>query len=61
VTVSWIRLHSEEPHKFCCSPNVIRVKKSRMMGWAGHVALMREMRNEYEVSVGKPEETTRKT
>jgi hypothetical protein len=25
------------------------------MGWAGHVARMGEKRNEYKISVGKPE------
>jgi hypothetical protein len=29
--------------------------KSRRMRWAGHVASMGEMRNEYIIFVGKPE------
>jgi hypothetical protein len=28
-----------------CSPNIIRVIKSRSMGWAGHAARMGENRN----------------
>jgi hypothetical protein len=32
------RLHNEELHNFCSSPNVIRMIKSRRMKWAGHVA-----------------------
>jgi len=31
------------------------------MRWAGHVARMEDMRSSYEMLVGKPEETTRKT
>jgi len=35
-------------------PNVIRVIKSRRMGWAGHVTCMGEI-NTYKILVGKPE------
>ena len=38
-----------------CSPNIVRVIKSRRMKWAGNVARMRERRGVYRVSVGKPE------
>jgi len=38
-----------------CSPNVIRVIKSRRMRWAGHVARMGEMRGNTGFLVGKPE------
>jgi hypothetical protein len=37
------------------SPIIIRVIKSRRMGWAGHVASMVESRGVYRVLVGKPE------
>jgi hypothetical protein len=30
----WRRLHSEELQSFNISPNIIRVIKSRRMGWA---------------------------
>ena len=30
VAVEWRKLHNEELHDLCCSPNVIRVMKSRM-------------------------------
>jgi hypothetical protein len=33
--------------------------KSRRIGWAGHIARMREKRNIYRIMLGKPEETTR--
>jgi len=39
------RLHNEELHNFYASSNIIRVIKSRMMRWAGHVAHMAKMRN----------------
>jgi hypothetical protein len=37
------------------SPDIIRQIKSRIMGWAGHVARVGEGRNLYRVLVGKPE------
>ena len=37
------------------SPNIVRVKKSRRMRWAGHVARMGEERGMYRVLLGKPE------
>jgi hypothetical protein len=37
------------------SPTVVRVIKSRIMRWAGHVARMRDGRGVYRVLVGKPE------
>jgi hypothetical protein len=36
-------------------PNIIRMIKSRIMRWAGHVARMGETRNAYRILVGKPE------
>jgi hypothetical protein len=47
--------HDEELHNLYSSPSIIRVIKSRMMRWAGHVARMGEKRNAYRISVGKPE------
>ena len=32
------RLHNEELNDLYCSPNIVRVIKSRRMRWAGHVA-----------------------
>ena len=37
------------------SPNVVRVKKSKRIKWAEHVARMGEKRGVYRVLVGKPE------
>jgi len=38
-----------------CSPNIVRVIKSRRMRWAGHVARLGERKDVYRVLVGKPE------
>jgi hypothetical protein len=36
-------------------PNIVRVVKSRIMRWMGHVALMGERRGVHRVLVGKPD------
>jgi len=54
-TGEWRRLHNEELNDLYCSPNIVRVIKSRRMRWAGHVACMGEERWVYRVLVGKPE------
>ena len=36
-------------------PNTVRVVKSRIMRWTGHVARMGQGRGVYRVLVGKPE------
>jgi hypothetical protein len=41
VTGDWRKLHNEELHHLYSFPNIIRMIKSRMMGWAGHVTGMR--------------------
>ena len=41
VTGEWIKLH-DEFNDLYCSPNTVRVIKSRRMRWAGHVARMGE-------------------
>ena len=38
VTGEWRKLHNEELNDLYCSPNIVRVIKSRRMKWAGHIA-----------------------
>jgi len=47
VAREWRKLHNECLSELYSSANIIRVIKSRRMGWAGHVA--------YRVWVGNPE------
>jgi len=44
VTWEWRRLHNEELNDLYCSPNIVRVIKSRRVRWTGHVARMGEER-----------------
>jgi len=53
VTGEWRKLHNEELNDLYCSPNTVRVIKSRRLRWAGHVA--RVGGGVYRVLVGKPE------
>jgi hypothetical protein len=55
VTGGWRILHNEELHNLNSSPNIIRMTKSRMMRWAGHVARMRANRYAYRILVRKSE------
>ena len=55
VTGEWRELHNEELNDLYCSPNIVRVIKSRRMRWVRHVARMGERRGVYRVLVGKPE------
>jgi hypothetical protein len=43
VTGGWRKLY-EEIHDLLSSPNIMMIKSSKMR-WAGHVALVGEMRN----------------
>ena len=44
VTGEWRRLRNVELNDLYCSPNIVRVIKSRRMRWAGYVACMGEER-----------------
>ena len=55
MTWAWKKLHIEELNDLYCSPNIVRVIKSKRMRWAGHVARMGERRGLYRILVGKPE------
>jgi len=45
VTREWRKLHNEELNDLYSSPNIVRVIKSRKIGWAGHVARMGKVRH----------------
>ena len=49
ITGEWRKLHNEELNNLYCSPNIVRVIKSRRMRLAGHVALIGERRGVYRV------------
>ena len=55
VTGEWRELHNEELNDLYCSPNIVRVIKSRRMRWAGNLGRMGERTDVYRVLVGKPE------
>ena len=38
ITEEWRKLHNEVLNDLYCSPNIVRVMKSRRMRWTGHVA-----------------------
>jgi hypothetical protein len=48
VTRGWRKLHNEELHNLYSSLSIIRMIKSRMMRWAGHVARMGKKRMHIE-------------
>jgi hypothetical protein len=52
VTGEWRKLHNEELNSL---PNIVRVVKSIIMRWTGHVARMEEERGVHGVLVGKSE------
>jgi hypothetical protein len=55
VIGEWRKLHIVELNDLYCSPNNVRMIKSRRMRWAEHVARMGETTGLYRVLVGKPE------
>jgi len=52
---NWRRMHNEALNDLYCSPNIVRVIKSRRMRWAGHVACMVEVRVLYGDFWGNPD------
>jgi hypothetical protein len=58
----WRRLHNEELYDLYSSPSIIRVRKSRRISWAGHVARIGVRKVEHVFGgEGRGKETTWKT
>jgi hypothetical protein len=55
VMGEWRKLHNEELNDLHSSPSIVRLIKSRRMGWTGYVARMGKGRGLYRVLKGKPE------
>ena len=55
LTGEWRKLHNEELRNLYSLPYIVRVVKSRRMGWSGHLAHMGEGRGVHRVLVGKSE------
>ena len=47
----WRRLHNVELHSLYCSPNIVRVIKSRKLRWAGHVSRIEEGRSTFKILI----------
>jgi hypothetical protein len=50
-TGEWRKVHNEEVNDLYSSPNIIRVIKSKIVRWVGHVAALRERTGVYRVLV----------
>jgi hypothetical protein len=55
VTGEWRRLHNKGLYALYSPTNIIRVIKSRRMGWTGQVARMVDRRGACRVLVGRPQ------
>jgi hypothetical protein len=53
VTGEWTKLHNEELNVLYCSPNIVRVFKSRRMRWARHVERMGKRKGAYGFLIKK--------
>ena len=51
LTGEWRGIHNEEISDLFCSPNIVRVNKSRIMRWAGHVTCVEDRRVAYRVLI----------
>jgi hypothetical protein len=57
VIEDWRKLHNEELHGLCPSPNVTGMIKFRNMRWAEHVKRIGAKKNAYRTWMAKPQET----
>ena len=55
ITGKCRKLHNEELNDLYSSSSIVRMIKSRGIGWAEHVARMEESRGVYRILVGRPE------
>jgi hypothetical protein len=55
LTTDCTKLHSEKLPNLYSTPDVIRVMKSRIVGYTGHVACVGKFRNVNKILVSKPE------
>jgi hypothetical protein len=49
------KLHSEELHSLYCSTNIIKMIKSGIIRWAGHVPRVRSKINTHRIFSNNPE------
>jgi hypothetical protein len=56
VAGGWRKLHNEKLHNLNSSLNISRVIKSKGNRCTAYVVCMREIRNLYNIALGKPEE-----
>jgi len=54
VVLTWRKLHNDELNEMYSLPYIVKVIKSRRMGWAVHLARMGKRRDVYVVLVGEP-------
>jgi hypothetical protein len=54
VIGKWRKLHNEELNDLYSLPNIVRLTKSRIMRWAGHVARMGKGKGVYRILVRRP-------
>jgi hypothetical protein len=50
----WRRLHNEKLHNMYCSPNIVRMIKSRRLRSASHLARMEDGKSAFKISTGTP-------
>ena len=50
----WRGLHNEELHSLHRLPNIVRVIKSRILRWAGHIVRMEEGGSAFKMLTGTP-------
>jgi hypothetical protein len=56
VQRGWRKVLNEELHNLWPKPNVIRVVRSRKIGWAAYIACMRNKKNSFKILICQPEE-----